>query len=331
MDLSIVTTLYRSAGFVREFYERASAAAASLTTSYEIVFVNDGSPDESLDRAVEVYRDDPRVRIIDLSRNFGHHKAILTGLQHARGDLVFLLDSDLEEDPAWLPEFHRMLVASGADVVYGVQKRRKGDWFERVTGELAYSVFDALLEESIPRNVVTARLMTRRYVAQLVRHRDREVCLVGLWATTGFKQVGVAVDKLSRAGHSYSNRQRVGALVNAVTSFSKRPLVYIFYIGCVLMLLSGAAGVFLVERALFHGISVPGYVSLIVSVWFLGGVTIFCLGVIGIYLSKIFMETKDRPYTIIRAEYSHQVDDLTLPVGQGQSSHHSATPRPVRP
>lgn len=325
MDLSIVATLYRSERDVAEFYARASAAAARLTSSYEIIFVNDGSPDGSLERALELYREDPRVRVIDLSRNFGHHKAILTGLQHARGDLVFSIDSDLEEDPAWLLDFHRTLVATGADVVYGVQKRRRGGFFERLTGGIAYSIYHALLNQPIPRNVLTVRLMTRRYVAQLVRHRDHEICLAGLWVLTGFEQVPLPVDKGNREGRTYRIRQRVSALVNAVTSFSNRPLVYIFYVGCALIALSTSAAAFLLFRAVFHGIGVPGYASLIVSVWFLGGVTIFCLGVIGIYLSKIFIETKDRPYTIVRAEYSHgdvdTIADAGALVARGNSTH----------
>ena len=335
MDLSIVTTLYRSEAYVREFCRRAHAAASALTDAYEIVFVNDGSPDNSLDLALECCREDPRVRVIDLSRNFGHHKAIMTGLQHATGALVFLIDSDLEEDPAWLLDFHQTLRSTGADVVYGVQKQRRGSVFERVTGNVAYSIYDALLDQRIPRNVATVRLMTGRYVAQLIQHRDREVCLAGLWVVTGFEQVPVPVAKANRDGRSYRTRQRVSALVTAVTSFSNRPLVYIFYVGSVLIVLSTAAALFLAQRALVHGIDVPGYTSLMVSVWFLGGVTIFCLGVIGIYLSKVFMETKDRPYTIIRAEYGSAVAGDRGPASDAalvdHPAGHSAVPRPVRP
>lgn len=304
MELSIVATLYESAPFIREFYDRVSAAAVRLTPSFEIILVNDGSPDDSLARALELHRRDPRVRVIDLSRNFGHHKAILTGLRHARGALVFLLDVDLEEDPAWLQPFHEVLHSAGADVVYAVQGRRKGGLFERVSGHLAYSIYNALLEHSIPRNVLTARLMTRRYVAHLVEHRDREVSLAGLCVITGFTQVPLVVEKQSRQGHAYRVRHRVSALVDAVTSFSSRPLVLIFYAGAAIMAASASAALYMIVRALQQGIGVPGWASLIVSVWFLGGVTIFCVGLIGIYLSKVFTETKDRPYTIVRAEYS---------------------------
>src|SRR5262249_7421057 len=182
MELSIVTTLYRSAPFLREFHRRACAAAAKITSDFEIVLVNDGSPDDSQAVALSLCRDDPRVKVIELSRNFGHHKAMMTGLAHARGRLVFLIDSDLEEDPELLETFHRELLASGVDVVYGVQRQRKGGWYERLSGGLFYRLFNALSSFPIPHNLTTARLMTRPYVRALRRHRDQEMFIAGLWA-----------------------------------------------------------------------------------------------------------------------------------------------------
>jgi putative glycosyltransferase len=308
MKLSIVTTLYRSAAHVDEFYARMSRAAAALTTDYELLFVNDGSPDDALERVLVLFARDTRVRVIDLSRNFGHHKAIMTGLSHARGELVFLLDVDLEEQPEWLDEFHAVMRRTGADVVYGVQQTRKGPWFERATGALFYQSFNALLEHPIPKNVITARLMTSRYVRSLVEHRDREMTLAALWVITGFEQVALPVQKKSRTSSSYTLGHRVAVFVNNVTSFSNRPLVYIFYLGCIIMAVSAAYGAVLIWRTTHGGVGVPGWPSLIVSVWFLGGVMIFCLGVIGVYLSKVFIETKERPYTVVRATYDHSVE-----------------------
>ena len=309
MKLSIVTTLYNSSRYIREFHRRASEAARQMTSDYELLFVNDGSPDDSLDVVLSLQAD-PHVRVIDLSRNFGHHKAMMTGLAHARGDLVFLIDSDLEEDPNWLLEFLAVRDRSGADVVFGVQERRKGGLLERVTGRLYYLVTDALLEMPIPRNIVTARLMTRRYVENLVQHRDREVNLAALWMITGFLQVPVSVNKLSRGHSTYTLRKRISVLVNAVTSFSNRPLIYIFYLGALIVVVSLGWGSFLVWLTLHGGVGIPGWASLIVSIWFLGGVTIFCVGVIGIYLAKVFMETKQRPYTVVRAEYGIRVEPV---------------------
>lgn len=304
VDLSIVATLYRSEQFVDEFCWRAIAAAMATGQSFEIILVNDGSPDGSAAKAIALSQRDPRIRVVDLSRNFGHHKAIMTGLAYARGERVFLLDSDLEEEPEWLAAFLQQAAATSADVVYGVQESRKGGLVERVTGAIFYGTFNAMLEFPLPRNVVTARLMTRRYVAQLVRHRDRELCLAALWVITGFTQVGLAVKKGIRDSRpAYAFADRVAVMVNAITSFSSKPLVYIFYLGCTIMALAATAAAYLFYRVMFHGVAVAGWPSLIVSVWFLGGTTIFCLGVIGMYVSKVFMETKDRPYTIVRASY----------------------------
>jgi putative glycosyltransferase len=319
--LTIVTSMYNSAAYLEPFYARCVAAASRLTASFEILFVNDGSPDDSLRIAEDLRRRDGRVRVVDLSRNFGHHKALMTGLDRATGDLVFLVDCDLEEDPEWLLAFHETMAATGADVVYGVQEARKGSWFERTSGRLFFGVFNRLLATPIPANVVTARLMTRRYVRALVSHRDREICLAGLWMATGFDQRPVTVTKKSREGSSYTIRKRISVFVNAITSFSNRPLIYIFQIGFAVMLLSIAAGAVLLYQSMTGRVGVPGWASIMVSIWFLGGLTIFCVGVIGVYLAKVFTETKDRPYTIVRADSAVE--------GEGAAREHAARGRAV--
>jgi putative glycosyltransferase len=308
VELSIVTSMFRSAKHLEEFHARCTAAASSLTPSYEIVLVNDGSTDESLRLALDIRRRDPRVRVIDLSRNFGHHKALMTGLAHARGDLVFLVDCDLEEDPGWLPGFREALRTTGADVIYGVQQTRKGGRFERATGDVFFRVFNRMLTHPIPANVVTARLMTRRYVRALVSHRDQEVFLAGLWMMTGFDQRPLTVAKESRSPSTYGVLGRLSTLVNALTSFSNRPLIYIFQLGIAVVGLSIVAAIVLTYRRLTGGVGVPGWASIMVSIWFLGGLMIFCIGVVGIYLAKVFTETKQRPYTIVRAEYGPEGD-----------------------
>jgi len=303
MDLSIVTTLYSSAPYVREFYARIRTAAEKITGDYETLFVNDGSPDNSLELALSLYEEDHRVRVIDLSRNFGHYKAIMTGLAYAKGDLVFLVDCDLEEEPELLGTFYSEIKSSRADVVYGVQQARKGGFFKRLSGALFYKLFNLLSSYPVPSNVTIARLMSQRYVVSLVAHKDREIFLDGLWAITGFKQVPLVVEKHSKGSSTYTLKRRASVFVNAIVSFSDKPLAFIFYLGCILVLLSCIAALYLVVRRIFFGDLLIGWPSLIVSIWLLGGLTIFCLGVIGIYLSKVFMETKQRPYTVIRKIY----------------------------
>lgn len=306
MDLSIVTTLYCSAPYLEEFYARTCAAAEKVASTFEIIFVNDGSPDDSLKIAISLYRKDNRLKIVNLSRNFGHHKALMTGLDHACGELVFLVDSDLEEEPELLEKFYDELKVTGADVIFGVQQKRKGNYFERISGTLFFKVFNLLSTHPIPANHLTARLMTRNYVNALLQHREREFVMSGLWALTGFNQIPIAVRKHHKSASTYSLRQKISHLVNAITSFSNKPLVLIFYLGCFISLVASIAAIDLIIRKILFGTLLGGWASLIVSVWLLGGLTIFCLGVIGIYLSKIFIEVKQRPYTIIREVYEHK-------------------------
>lgn len=300
MRLSIVSTLYASAAYLEEFCRRASDTARQLTQDFEIVLVNDGSPDRSLEVALDVRRRNAHVKVVDLARNFGHHKAMMTGLSHARGDLVFLIDSDLEESPELLSAFLAEMERSGADVVYGVQSKRRGSAFERATGAMYYTLFNAITSQPIPRNLVTVRLMTQRYVRALVAHQEREIMIAGLWTITGFSQTPLAVEKKHKGASSYSVRRKITHLVNSVTSFSSMPLVFIFYLGLSISAFAGVFGLYLVIRRLFFGVLLEGWPSLIVSVWFLGGLTLLSLGVIGVYLAKVFMEVKQRPYTIVR-------------------------------
>lgn len=311
MDLSIVTTMYYSSPYIHEFYDRICAVAKKITEDYEIILVNDGSPDDSLDIAVALYEKDPKVRIIDLSRNFGHHKAMMTGLMHAKGELVFLIDCDLEEEPELLERFYAEHKKNDdVDVVYGVQKARKGGFVEKISGNIFYWMFNLFSSYPVPSNLVTARLMSKRYVDSLVKHKDREVFIDGLWAITGFKQVPLMVTKHDKGSSTYDLRRKISLLVNSITSFSNKPLLLIFYLGCVILFISSMTALYLIITKVFFGAILAGWPSLMVTIWFLGGLTIFCVGVIGIYLSKVFMETKERPYTIIRQIYERFKSDI---------------------
>lgn len=304
MKLSVVSTLYKSAPYIDEFYRRATRAAQEVAgQDYEIIFVNDGSPDDSMELALAIQAKDARVVIVDLSRNFGHHKAMMTGLAQAQGDSVFLIDSDLEESPEWLALFTQQRSENECDVVYGIQEARKGDRFEKLSGDWFYRLFNFISGLDVPLNLVTARLMSRRYVQALLQHEEREVFLAGLWYITGFKQVPCVIKKKSREETTYTLRHKIALVVNSITAFSNAPLVAIFYIGLVLSLLAGSYTGYLIINWLFFGAAVEGWTSVIVSIWLLGGLIISFIGVVGIYLSKIYSETKRRPYTIVRQIY----------------------------
>jgi putative glycosyltransferase len=305
MKLSIVATLYKSEEYIADFHRRISAVAEQLSgKSYELILVNDGSPDNSLALAVELANQDDHVKVIDLSRNFGHHKAMMTGLEQAIGEKIFLIDCDLEEPPECLTNFADQMLRDKCDVVYGIQIRRKGSLSERVSGALFYKIFQMATGMSLPENLITARLMTARYVKALLLHKEREVFLAGLWHITGFDQRPQAVKKVVVSPTTYTFRKKISLVVNSITSFSHAPLVGIFYIGILISTLSCAYLGYLIINWLFLSKPLSGWTSVMASIWLIGGMVISFIGVIGIYLSKIFTETKQRPYTIIRQIYS---------------------------
>lgn len=304
MKLSIVATLYRSAPHIDEFYRRASAVARQQAgEDYEIVLVNDGSPDDSLERAVALTEKDAHVVVVDLSRNFGHHKAMMAGLEYAEGELIFLIDIDLEEEPEWLNNFSELMNSERADVVFGVQQSRKGGLLERWSGELYYTVFNWLSNIDHPRNITTARLMTRRYVNALLQFKERELVISCLWVITGFKQCQYPVKKHGSSVTTYNLAKKLTHVANSITSFSEIPLRLIFYMGAFIFACSLLYAATLVFNRIFLSHPVDGWTSVMVSIWLLGGMVISFVGVLGIYLSKIFSETKRRPYTIVREVY----------------------------
>ncbi len=304
MILSVVATLYHSAPYLEEFHRRVTKAAARCANEdFEIVLVNDGSPDDSLWCAVQLFEHDPRLRIVDLSRNFGHHKAMMTGLAHSRGDLVFLIDSDLEEQPEWLEDFLSQLRNKDCDVVFGVQRTRKGAWFERFTGAFFYRIMTAWGDVEMPADMVTARLMTRRYVNALLLHQEREVDIGGLWALTGFEQHGQLIDKGSHSATTYTLLHKLKLVLNSVTSFSNVPVFAIIWCGLAISLAATSALAICTAMWISNDFAGLPLGILISSVWLLGGVIICCVGVVGIYVAKTLSEAKARPYTIVRKIY----------------------------
>ena len=303
MRLSVVTPLYKSAPYIEELYRRLRCAALKLTSDYEIVFVNDGSPDDGIDIARRIADTDGRVRVIDLSRNFGQHPATLTGLRHATGDYIYVCDSDLEDEPEWLNLFYDHLRRNDADVVYGVMTNKNGGWAYRLLRNLFYGLLRTVSGINFPTNVVPARVMSRRYLNALLSYPEHEVFLLGLWHAPGFKQLAYGVAKLDRSPSTYTFGKLASLFVNGIISFSIRPLAAVAVIGLVISFLAFGLTALLVIRSLAFGQTVPGWASIITAMLFVGGLTISLNGVIALYIAKIFLEVKRRPVTIVREVY----------------------------
>ncbi len=304
MTISVVTSMYFSERYLREFHSRTLETIRQLGFDYEMILVDDGSPDNSLTTALDLQKDDPKIKIIELSRNFGHHIAIMAGLDESRGDLVFLIDCDLEEPPELLTEFHQTLKKKkNCDVVYGVQHNRKGDWGERFFGSLFYKVFNYMAYQKIPNNLVMARLMKRQYVDAIVGYRDKEFFLASNFANAGFIQEPVLVKKNAKGSTTYNLSKKIQMMVNAIVSSTSKPLVYIFYLG---LFISGSvtigASIVLYYHFFIESMQI-GWPSLILSIWFLGGLILLSVGTVGIYLSKVYSESKKRPLYTIRQKH----------------------------
>lgn len=313
MKISIVATLYNSAPYIREFYNRILNAIHQLKVDYEFILVNDGSPDNCLEIVQNIQQEDEKVVIIDLSRNFGHHRAMITGLSYAKGDYIFLIDCDLEEEPELLMTFWKEIQANpNIDVIYGIQKKRKGGFNEKWTGALFYKLLNFLSDIKISENSVLARLMTRRYLISLLKHQERELSFFSIAAMTGFQQKGIIIHKKYKGSTTYNLKRKINLAINYITSLTSKPLVYIFYLGVSVTLFSLFYLAYSFLRKIFFGVSVEGWSSIMMSIWFFGGLIIFCLGIIGMYLSKIFVEVKKRPYSIVKAIYAkdkHRYED----------------------
>jgi putative glycosyltransferase len=306
MRISVVSSLYNSAEFIPELHRRLSETLQRITDDYEIILVNDGSPDASLAIALDIIeKGNSHLKLIDLSRNCGQHKALITGLNHATGDLVFMMDSDLEEEPEWIELFwtEYQKFKGEVDVIYGVQSTRRGKLYDRLSGRTFYKVFNLLSSVKVQNNPTPFRLMTRRYVDALIQFKEQEVFFLGISLLTGFEQRSIMVEKHNSSSTTYNIIKKIDQFINAITSFSKRPLMFVFYLGAIISLLSFIFLLVILVQYLFYGISVEGWTSLIISIWLVGGIMIFCTGIIGIYLSKIFIEVKNRPYSIIRKIY----------------------------
>jgi len=308
MKLSTVTTMYCSAPYLNEFYERIATASEKITSDYEIIFVNDGSPDDSLNIAVSLYKKDPKVRVIDLSRNFGHHEAIMTGLMHAKGELVFLVDSDLEEEPELLERFYAEYSKnSNVDVVYGIQEKRKGGFWEKNSGSLFYILFNKMSDYKITANQLTARLMCRKYVESLLLYnKESGLFLAGLMKITGYCQMAIPVKKISKGFSTYSIRKKIDLLTESITSFTAYPLKMIFHFGAFISSVSFLFALYLILRKFICDNVSIGWSSVMVSLWFVGGVLMMFMGIIGVYLAKIYIQVKGRPIAIVRNIYSKE-------------------------
>jgi glycosyltransferase involved in cell wall biosynthesis len=301
--ISVVIPCYNEQEVLPEFHARITAAMEGIGLPFELVYVNDGSRDGTLALMLQAQAADPRVAVVNLSRNFGKEIALTAGLDHAAcSDAVVVIDADLQDPPEVIPA----LVAAwrqGFDVAYAQRSVRHGEsWLKRVTAAGFYRVMQRLGGRvQLPQDTGDFRLMSRRSLDALLQLREQHRFMKGLFAWVGFPSVAVPYDRAPRAaGTTKWNWWKLWNLsLEGITSFTVGPLKIASYLGLCIAFISAVYIVQLLLRTLLFGNPVAGYPSLMAAVLFLGGVQMMMLGIIGEYLGRVFNETKGRPLYIV--------------------------------
>jgi glycosyltransferase involved in cell wall biosynthesis len=312
VELSVVVPMYNEELNIDYLFERLVPVLDRLNMKYEIVCVDDGSKDNTLNYLVAHHLGNPAIKVVNLSRNFGKEIALTAGIDHATGAAVVPIDADLQDPPELIEE----LVAKwreGYDVVYATRRLRRGEsWFKRLSANAFYQTIGRMSPVEIPRNTGDFRLLDRRVVDALKQLPERNRFMKGLFAWVGFKQTSILYDRPQRyKGVTKWNYRRLWRLaIDGITSFSFLPLKVWSYIGLSLSLLAFIYASFLIIRTLILGIDVPGYASLMVAVLFLGGVQLLSLGIIGEYLGRVYEEVKRRPLYLVRECHGFKSDSL---------------------
>ncbi len=301
--VSLVVPCYKESEAIDLFMPAIAEALPGV--NLEFVFINDGSPDDTLDKLKAIAAADARVKVVNLSRNFGKEAAMTAGIDYAAGDVVVPMDADLQDPPELILEFLEKW-REGYDVVYGVRVDRSADTRKkRASASAFYNVFNRIADVKIPANAGDFRLIDRRVIEALKRMPERNRFMKGLFAWVGYPSIGVPYVRPARsAGTTKFNYWKLwNFALDGVVSFSSVPLRVWTYFGALFAAASIAFGAYLIIETLVNGRDVPGWTSIMVSVLFLGGVQLITLGVLGEYIARLFTEVKGRPIYLVENVY----------------------------
>lgn len=301
-DLSVVIPIYGEEENLDELDRRLRGALAPTGLDYEIVLVNDGSRDRSLEKMLALRAADPRIRVVDLSRNFGHQIAVTAGLDHTRGRVVAVMDGDLQDPPEVLPEMLG-LWRQGHEVVYAVRRTRQESMLKRTAYRVFYRLLRRISQTDVPLDSGDFSLMDRRVVDLLNQLPERNRFVRGLRAWVGFRQVGFEYDRPGRfAGEAkYDLRGLVKLARDGIFAFSDAPLRVAFNLGLAITGFAAVLALWTLAKRIFGIGVVPGFATITMLVLFFGGVQLLSIGILGEYIGRIYTEVKGRPRYVVRA------------------------------
>ncbi len=303
--LSLVIPIWNEEKVIPEMYKRVCDTMERADATWELICISDGSRDRSMELLVELSQRDPRVKVLEFSRNFGHQIAITAGADFADGDAVIVMDADLQDPPEVVLEMIERW-REGYEVVYAKRKKRAGEtWFKLVTASLFYRLLQSITDINLPLDTGDFRLMDRKVVLAMRRLREKHRFMRGLSSWVGFKQIGVEYERQARfAGETkYPLRKMLRLANNAITGFSYLPLQLATYVGFGLAGLSLLGIVVTIASRLSGSSAFFGQATTLVSVLFLGGIQLIFLGILGEYLARIYDEVKDRPLYLVARAY----------------------------
>ncbi len=302
-DVSLVLPCYNEKEVIASLFEKVLPILNQTKLSYEIICINDGSTDDTLQKLIGIKKKVTNLKIIDFSRNFGKDAALSAGLDFSSGKCVIPIDCDLQDPPELIPKMLKIWKSENVDVVLAKREDRSEDSFmKRSTAGLFYKIFNKLSDLKIPENVGDFRLIDRKVVDVVKSFRERKRFMKGLFSLAGFKSAYVEYKRPTRVGgRSKWNYWKLwNYALDGVTSFSTVPLKISTYFGLLVTLLAFLRGGWILIRTLIFGVDVPGYASIMTAILFFGGVQLISLGIIGEYLGRIYLETKQRPLYIVR-------------------------------
>lgn len=300
--LSIVVPSYNEEEVLTEFHKRVSEVLDSIPIDAEIIYVNDGSNDNSLTIMRNLRESDPRIAIVDLSRNFGKEIAMTAGLDHATGDAVVIIDADLQHPPELIPKMLKNWM-EGYDIVYATMVSRVGEnVIKRAAKHAYYRLVRSISSVNIPENAGDYRLLSRRAVDSVKQLKEKHRFMKGLFSWIGYPQISIPYqpDRRHAGQTKWSFLDLWNLAIEGITSFTIVPLKIATYIGILTAFVAFAYAVYIIFKKLMFGEPVPGYPSLMVMILFLGGIQLITIGIIGEYLGRVFIETKQRPLYILK-------------------------------
>jgi glycosyltransferase involved in cell wall biosynthesis len=307
MLLTVIVPVYNEEAVIEVFYQRMKAVIDSTPYDVELLFVNDGSTDSTLEILLSLQKSDSNIKIIDFTRNFGKEVAMTAGLDHAdrNADAVVVIDADLQDPPELIPELITKW-QDGYDVVYAKRSSREGESIvKKSTSKAFYYILQHVSKVAVPEDTGDFRLMSRRAVDALGTLRERNRFMKGLFAWIGYPQAAVSYHRESRpAGKTkWSYLQLWNLAIDGITSFTVAPLKISTYLGLLSAISAFVYGIWIIIKTIIYGEPVAGYPSMMVVILFLGGVQLFSIGIIGEYLGRIFTESKQRPLYLINHYY----------------------------